>query len=134
MSVVGAALAWAGCDYAGQSPSGLPAKRGAPATRSPTLALPAWRLARLWPLPRIQRMPGDARVLGRPAAALAAAPHPAGVGGTHLYGRRLVVEYAKEEEGLDDVRAKTAERFKRGAEAEEAAAGDGGGVFKRRKL
>lgn len=33
-----------------------------------------------------------------------------GVGGTHLYGRRLVVEYAKEgeEEGLTELRAKTA--------------------------
>lgn len=33
--------------------------------------------------------------------------HIAGVGGTHLYGRRLVVEYAKDEEGLDELRAKT---------------------------
>eukprot|EP00798_Chlamydomonas_sp_ICE-L_P010822 gene10822-16908_t len=34
-----------------------------------------------------------------------------GVGGTHLYGRRLVVEYAEEGEGLDDLRAKTAAKF-----------------------
>ena len=28
--------------------------------------------------------------------------------GTHLYGRRMLLEYAKEEEGLDELRAKTA--------------------------
>lgn len=36
----------------------------------------------------------------------------AGVGGTHLYGRRLVVEYAKEDEGLDELRAKTAAKYR----------------------
>lgn len=37
-----------------------------------------------------------------------------GVGGTHLYGRRLVVEYAEagEEEGLTQLRAKTAARMR----------------------
>eukprot|EP00967_Tisochrysis_lutea_P152603 scaffold299449_cov18-Tisochrysis_lutea.AAC.1 len=35
-----------------------------------------------------------------------------GVGGVHLYGRRLVVEYAKDEEGLDELRSKTAAKFK----------------------
>jgi multiple RNA-binding domain-containing protein 1 len=44
----------------------------------------------------------------------------AGVTGTHLYGRRLVVEYAKDEEGLDELRAKTASKFKG---EEDAAAG-----------
>jgi multiple RNA-binding domain-containing protein 1 len=45
-----------------------------------------------------------------------------GVGGTHLYGRRLVVEYAAQgEEGLDELRAKAAAKFA-GGEAEEAAA------------
>lgn len=48
-----------------------------------------------------------------------------GVGGTHLYGRRLVVEYAQADDegqaGLDDLRAKTAARFA-GEDAEEAPA------------
>ncbi|GLI68102.1 hypothetical protein VaNZ11_012428 [Volvox africanus] len=39
-----------------------------------------------------------------------------GVGGTHLYGRRLVVEYAREEDTLDDIRNKTAAKFKRDVE------------------
>ncbi|KAG2501693.1 hypothetical protein HYH03_000195 [Edaphochlamys debaryana] len=43
-----------------------------------------------------------------------------GVGGTHLYGRRLVVEYAREDEGVEEIRAKTAAKFKRD---EELAAG-----------
>lgn len=35
-----------------------------------------------------------------------------GVAGTHLYGRRLVCEWAAtSEEGLDDLRAKTASKF-----------------------
>ncbi|KAG2451283.1 hypothetical protein HYH02_003889 [Chlamydomonas schloesseri] len=45
-----------------------------------------------------------------------------GVGGTHLYGRRLVVEYAKEDDGLDDIRNKTANKFRRDEEAEAGAA------------
>jgi multiple RNA-binding domain-containing protein 1 len=42
-----------------------------------------------------------------------------GVGGIHLYGRRLVVEYAAqgEEEGLTELRAKTAQQV-RGADEE----------------
>ncbi|GAX79039.1 hypothetical protein CEUSTIGMA_g6479.t1 [Chlamydomonas eustigma] len=35
-----------------------------------------------------------------------------GVGGTHLYGRRLVVEYAQEEGNIDDLRAKTASKYR----------------------
>jgi multiple RNA-binding domain-containing protein 1 len=42
-----------------------------------------------------------------------------GVGSVHLYGRRLVVEYAKEEEGLDELRAKTGAKFRRDEEAAE---------------
>lgn len=35
------------------------------------------------------------------------------VAGTHLYGRRLVVEWAEaDESGLDELRAKTAARFR----------------------
>jgi len=42
-----------------------------------------------------------------------------GVGGTHLYGRRLVVEYAQQgEEGLDELRAKAGAKFA-GEEREE---------------
>lgn len=33
------------------------------------------------------------------------------VQGTHLYGRRLVIEVAAEEGGLDELRAKTAAKF-----------------------
>jgi len=33
------------------------------------------------------------------------------VSGTHLYGRRLLVERAKEEDGLEDIRGKTAAKF-----------------------
>lgn len=33
------------------------------------------------------------------------------VAGSHLYGRRLVVEWAKGDEGLDELRAKTAAKF-----------------------
>ena len=41
------------------------------------------------------------------------------LGGAHLYGRRLVVEWAEQgEEGLDDIRAKTAAKF-RGEAVEE---------------
>ncbi|KAK9825631.1 hypothetical protein WJX81_001303 [Elliptochloris bilobata] len=39
-----------------------------------------------------------------------AAAAAAAVAGTHLYGRRLVVEWAAAEEGLDELRAKTAAR------------------------
>jgi hypothetical protein len=48
-----------------------------------------------------------------------------------LYGRRLVVEYAKEEEGMDELRSKTAAKFKRDQEAE---AGGGPTAAKRLKL
>jgi len=37
----------------------------------------------------------------------------AGVGGVHLYGRRLVVEYAAGDEGLDELRAKTAAKLRK---------------------
>jgi RNA recognition motif-containing protein len=33
------------------------------------------------------------------------------VAGTHLYGRRLVAEWADQDEGLDELRAKTAAKF-----------------------
>ena len=33
------------------------------------------------------------------------------VSGTHLYGRRLVVEWAKPDDALDEIRAKTAAKF-----------------------
>eukprot|EP00951_Prasinocladus_malaysianus_P042297 scaffold510594_cov24-Prasinocladus_malaysianus.AAC.1 len=36
--------------------------------------------------------------------------------GTHLYGRRLVVERAKEADGLEDLREKTAAKFSRHAD------------------
>ncbi|EFJ46013.1 hypothetical protein VOLCADRAFT_63158, partial [Volvox carteri f. nagariensis] len=39
-----------------------------------------------------------------------------GLAGTHLYGRRLVVEYAREDDTLDDIRNKTAAKFKRDGE------------------
>lgn len=42
----------------------------------------------------------------------------AGVGGTHLYGRRLVVEYAAEEGGLEELRAKTASKSRAGEDEE----------------
>ncbi len=35
--------------------------------------------------------------------------------GTHLYGRRLVVEWAENEEGLDELRDKTASKFEQDA-------------------
>ena len=35
--------------------------------------------------------------------------------GTHLYGRRLVVEWAENEEGLDELRDKTASKFEEDA-------------------
>lgn len=47
-----------------------------------------------------------------------------GVGGTHLYGRRLVVEYAEADDegqaGLNELRAKTAAKFAGGDDGEEA--------------
>lgn len=48
------------------------------------------------------------------------------VAGAHLYGRRLVLEWAEEEGGLDELRAKTAAKY-RGEEelAGVAAAGEG---------
>ncbi|GFR48899.1 hypothetical protein Agub_g10847 [Astrephomene gubernaculifera] len=52
-----------------------------------------------------------------------------GVGGTHLYGRRLVVEYAKEDDGLEELRNKTAAKFKRDEEVEA-----GGAPAKRLKV
>jgi multiple RNA-binding domain-containing protein 1 len=52
------------------------------------------------------------------------------VAGTHLYGRRLVVEWAEAgEAGLDELRAKTAARFRPDEEqAAGAAAGDDAGL------
>lgn len=38
-----------------------------------------------------------------------------GLAGAHLYGRRLVLEWAEAEEGVDELRAKTAARFSRDA-------------------
>lgn len=49
-----------------------------------------------------------------------AAAAAAAVAGTHLYGRRLVVEWASAEEGLDELRAKTASRS-RADDADDAA-------------
>lgn len=40
-----------------------------------------------------------------------------GVTGTHLYGRRLVVEYAADEEGLDHLRAKASAQIQQDGEA-----------------
>ncbi len=34
------------------------------------------------------------------------------VAGTHLYGRRLVVEWAEADDSLEDLRVKTAAKFK----------------------
>ena len=52
------------------------------------------------------------------------------LGGAHLYGRRLVVEWAEQgDEGLDEIRAKTAAKF-RGEAVEDF---DGAPVPKRRK-
>ena len=53
--------------------------------------------------------------------------------GVHLLGRRLVIEYAKEDESLAELRAKTDAKFK---SAEAAAVGvvEGGGRQKGRKL
>ncbi|KAI8464255.1 MAG: hypothetical protein J3K34DRAFT_380531 [Monoraphidium minutum] len=54
-----------------------------------------------------------------------------GVGGTHLYGRRLVVEYASAgEEGLDELRAKAGAALRGGDDDE---GGGGGGSAKRLK-
>lgn len=44
------------------------------------------------------------------------------VQGAHLYGRRLVLEWAEEEGGLDELRAKTAAKYRGEAELEGAAA------------
>ena len=52
----------------------------------------------------------------------------ASVAGTHLYGRRLVVEWAAAVEGLDELRAKTAAHFHE--DNEEAP----GSISKRRKI
>jgi multiple RNA-binding domain-containing protein 1 len=41
----------------------------------------------------------------------------AAVHGTHLYGRRLLLEYAKEEEGLSELRAKAAAQIQGAADA-----------------
>lgn len=38
------------------------------------------------------------------------------IAGTHLYGRRLVTEWAAQEDGLNEIRAKTAAKFQNGAE------------------
>lgn len=45
-----------------------------------------------------------------------------GVAGAHLYGRRLVLEWAEEEGGLDELRAKTAARSR----AEQGPGGEAG--------
>ena len=42
------------------------------------------------------------------------------VAGTHLYGRRLVVEYAEDEEGLEELREKTAAKFQSDGETQAA--------------
>jgi hypothetical protein len=49
------------------------------------------------------------------------------VQGTHLYGRRLVLEWAEQEGGLDELRAKTAAKY-RGEEEGDVGAGAGGGT------
>lgn len=59
-----------------------------------------------------------------------------GVTGTHLYGRRLVVEVAEGEEGLTEIRAKTAAKYGRQRETgddDEAGEGAGDGGAKRFK-
>jgi len=50
------------------------------------------------------------------------------LGSTHFYGRHLVVERAKETEGLEEVRERTAAKFERREHAE------AGGVRQRKKL
>lgn len=60
-----------------------------------------------------------------------------GVTGTHLYGRRLVVEVAEGEEGLTELRVKTAAAYGRkvGQEAEgEEEEGMGGGAQAAKRL
>ena len=42
------------------------------------------------------------------------------VQGTHLYGRRLVIEWAEEDGGLDELRAKTAAKFREDGDADPA--------------
>ena len=58
------------------------------------------------------------------------------VSGTHLYGRRLVIEWAEEDGGLDEIRAKTTRKFA-STVGENNASGDGSGenekVAKKRK-
>ena len=41
------------------------------------------------------------------------------MGGAHLYGRRLVVEYASDETSVDELRTKTAAKFRNGGEGED---------------
>eukprot|EP00887_Chlorella_sp_A99_P005214 scaffold1.g5214.t1 len=49
------------------------------------------------------------------------------VAGTHLYGRRLVLEWAEEEGGLNELRAKTAAKYRGGEELGAGARGQGEG-------
>jgi multiple RNA-binding domain-containing protein 1 len=41
------------------------------------------------------------------------------LGNTHLLGRRLVIQWAKEEDDVEGIREKTAEKFSRKEDAEE---------------
>ena len=52
----------------------------------------------------------------------------AGVGGAHLYGRRLVVEYAAEETGMEELRTKTARKFRGGDDGDDDVLLGGGGA------
>ena len=50
------------------------------------------------------------------------------VQGAHLYGRRLVIEWAAEEGGLDELRAKTAAKYRGEVEGLGVGEGEGEGV------
>ena len=67
-----------------------------------------------------------ARTAGRVRRALHEARGPAAeaLRGTHLYGRRLTIERAAEDDDVAGVREKTAARFDAGAAGEAAARGE----------
>lgn len=52
---------------------------------------------------------------------------------THLYGRHLVLEWAKEGEGIEELRAKTAAQYAAGEAAAMSGAGGGAGSTGKRK-
>lgn len=52
--------------------------------------------------------------------------------GTHLYGRRLTIERAEEDDNVENVREKTAVKYERGIEGEAAARGEN--AMKKRRM